>query len=243
MIDRLCKLPARKSCLLLGPRQTGKSTLVRTILRGRRAWSVDLLHHEVFLRYAKDPGLFRREAEAKIRSGARVVFIDEVQKIPDLLDEVHALIESTGATFILTGSSARKLKRRGTNLLAGRAATRRLHPLTRSEQGALFDLERNLRLGSLPAVVTHPEAEALDLLRSYAETYLREEIQAEAVVRNLGGFARFLEIAASQCGELLNYSVGFQDLSPRVFQKLSPPGSRWRSALSLSYLLSGCPVS
>ena len=213
MLPRLCTLPARQSCLLLGPRQTGKSTLVRSFLRGRRAWTVDLLHHEVFLRYVREPGLFRREAEAKIQSGIRDIFVDEIQKIPALLDEVHVLIEATGARFILTGSSARKLKGRGTNLLAGRAVTRKLHPLTRSEQGERFDLDRTLRFGSLPAVVTRPDVEAVDLLRSYSQTYLREEIQAEAIVRNLGGFARFLEVASAQCGELLNYTAVGRDAS------------------------------
>jgi predicted AAA+ superfamily ATPase len=220
MLNRLCTLPPRQSCLLLGPRQTGKTTLVRNLLRDRRAWTVNLLHHDAFLRFSKDPGLFRREAEAKIASGIRLVFVDEVQKIPALLNEIHSLIESTGARFILTGSSARKLKQGGTNLLAGRAITRRLHPLTLSEQGDQFDLERNLRLGSLPAVVTGSEVEALGLLKTYAQTYLREEIQAEALVRNLGGFARFLEVAASQCGDLLNFSAVGRDaaLATRTVQ-------------------------
>jgi len=167
----------------------------------------------LFLRYSKDPSRFRLEAEARIQKGAKTVFVDEVQKIPELLDEVHGLIERHRVRFILTGSSARKLKRRGTNLLAGRAVTRRLHPLTLGEQGQRFDLQRTLRLGSLPAIVTSTDSEAADLLRSYAETYLREEIQAEALVRNLGGFARFLEIAAAQSGEILNYSAVGRDAS------------------------------
>jgi predicted AAA+ superfamily ATPase len=212
MLPRRLELPERRSCLLFGPRQTGKSTLVRSILPPG-SWEVDLLHHDTFLRYSKDPSQFRLEAEAKIRQGARTIFVDEVQKIPALLDEIHGLIERHRARFILTGSSARKLKRRGTNLLAGRAITRRLHPLTLQEQGDLFDLRRTLRLGSLPAVVTSPDAEAIDLLRSYAETYLREEVQAEALVRNLGGFARFLEVAAAQSGEILNYSAVGRDAS------------------------------
>lgn len=212
MITRSLVLPERRSCLLLGPRQTGKSTLVRSILPSG-PFEVDLLQHDVFLRYSKEPARFRLEAEARIRKGAKTVFVDEVQKIPELLDEVHGLIERHRIQFILTGSSARKLKRRGTNLLAGRAVTRRLHPLTFGEQGQRFDLQRTLRLGSLPAIVTSPDIEAADLLRSYAETYLREEIQAEALVRNLGGFARFLEIAAAQSGEILNYSAVGRDAS------------------------------
>jgi predicted AAA+ superfamily ATPase len=174
---------------------------------------VDLLHHDEFLRYSKEPAQFRLEAEAKIRGGAQTVFVDEVQRVPELLDEVHGLIERHRTRFLLTGSSARKLKRRGTNLLAGRAVTRRLHPLTLHEQGERFDLQRTLRLGSLPAVVTSPEQEAVDLLRTYAETYLREEVQAESLVRNLGGFARFLDVAAGQSGEILNYSAVGRDAS------------------------------
>jgi predicted AAA+ superfamily ATPase len=150
-----------------------------------------------------------------------VVFVDEVQKVPALLDEVQALIDRGGVRFILTGSSARKLRRGGGNLLAGRAVTRRLHPLTGRDLGDRFDLGRALRFGTLPAVVTSSDEEARDLLRSYGETYLREEIQAEAVVRNLGGFARFLDVAAAQCGEILNYTAVGRDagLATRTVQE------------------------
>jgi predicted AAA+ superfamily ATPase len=206
MIARIVDLPQRRSCLLLGPRQTGKTTLIRSLLPSD-AWVLDLLHHDTFLRYAKDPSQFRREVEAKLRAGITVVFVDEVQRVPALLDEIHSLIESHGVRFILTGSSARKLRRGGTNLLAGRASIRQLHPLTFREQGSRFDLERTLRFGSLPAVVTGDEEEARDLLQAYGRTYLQQEIQAEALVRNLGGFGRFLDIAAAQCGEILNYSA------------------------------------
>lgn len=220
MIPRLLELPSRQSCLLFGPRQTGKSTLVRSLLPPR-SWTVDLLEHDTSLRYAKDPGLFRQEATAKIKAGAKTIFIDEVQKVPELLDEVHALIEAHKARFILTGSSARKLKRTGANLLAGRAALRRLHPLTLEEVGDAFDLDRALRFGTLPAVVTGTDEEARELLRTYSEVYLREEIQAESVVRNLGGFARFLDVAASQSGEILNFSAVGRDamLATRTVQE------------------------
>lgn len=220
MVPRLCRLPTRGSTLLFGPRQTGKSTLVRSLLP-RESWTVDLLQHDAFLRFSKDPALFRREVEAQRRAGVRVVFVDEVQKVPALLDEVHGLIERGGIRFILTGSSARKLKRGGGNLLAGRAVTRRLHPLTMRELGNQFDLARTLRLGSLPAVATSGEEEGRDLLRTYGETYLREEIQAEAVVRNLGSFGRFLDVAAAQCGEILNYTAVGRDaaLATRTVQE------------------------
>lgn len=220
MLKRALRLPAR-SCLLLGPRQTGKSTLVRSVLP-KAAWSVDLLQQDAFLRYSKEPALLRLEAEASIRGGARAVFVDEVQRIPALLDEIHGLIEAhRGVRFLLTGSSARKLRRGGANLLAGRVSTRRLHPLTREEQGDLFDLDRTLRLGSLPAAVTGSEAVARELLASYAETYLREEIQAEALVRNLGGFARFLDLVAGESGGLVNYSAVGRDagLATRTVQE------------------------
>ena len=210
VFKRLLRLPARGSCFLFGPRQTGKSTLIRSVLP-KESWTVDLLHHDVFLRFAKEPGRFRAEALARIRSGVRTIFIDEVQKVPALLDEVHALIEETKTRFLLTGSSARKLKRGGANLLAGRAATRRLHPLTLAEIGDGFDLERALRLGTLPPVVSGDAAAARELLGGYAETYLREEIQAEGIVRNVGGFARFLDVAAAQSGEILNAAAVASD--------------------------------
>lgn len=220
MLHRACKLPADQSCLLLGPRQTGKSTLVRNLLPPD-AWTVDLLEHDTFTRFNKDPAQFRREAQDQVRRGATTVFVDEVQKIPVLLDEIHGLIEATGARFLLTGSSARKLRRGGTNLLAGRAAARRLHPLTWREQGEHFDLDRTLKFGSLPRVVTSEDSTAIDVLRSYSQTYLREEIQSEALVRNLGGFARFLDVVAGQCGDLLNASAVARDaqLATRTVQE------------------------
>ncbi len=221
MYHRTCVLPSRSSCLLLGPRQTGKSTLVRSALPND-AWSVDLLEHDVALRYAKDPSQFRREVEGRIARGTKTFFVDEVQKVPELMDEVHRLIERTKLRFILTGSSARKLRRGGANLLAGRAVVRRLHPLTMSEYGDAFDLERCLRFGALPPVAAAEDDVARrDLLEAYAETYLREEIQAEAIVRNLGGFARFLDIAASQCGDIVNFSAVGRDagLATRTVQE------------------------
>lgn len=220
MVKRLCRLPRSRSCLLLGPRQTGKSTLVRSQLP-RRSWTVDLLQQDTFLRYSKAPEQFRLEVEARLRAGTRVVFVDEIQRVPALLEEIHGLIEARRVRFLLTGSSARKLRRGSANLLAGRAATRRLYPLTLAEQGARFDLERTLRFGSLPAVVTGSAAVARDLLASYAETYLREEVQAEALVRNLGGFARFLDVVAAENGGIVNASAVGRDasLAPRTVQE------------------------
>lgn len=206
MLPRFLKLHPRRSVLLLGPRQAGKSTLVRQGLPAR-SWIVDLLSHEDRLAYSKDPGRFRREAEAFRARGGRTIFVDEVQKVPELLDEVQALIDRGGLRFILTGSSARKLRRGAANLLAGRVALRRLHPLTWREQAGYFDLERTLKYGSLPAVVTGSVPAAKDLLRAYGEVYLREEVQAEALVRNLGGFGRFLDVVAASSGDIVNFSA------------------------------------
>lgn len=174
---------------------------------------MDLLQHDTFLRYSKEPGRFRLEVEARIRAGTRVVFVDEIQRVPALLEEIHSLIEAHRIRFLLTGSSARKLRRGAANLLAGRASTRRLHPLSVAEQGTLFDLERTLRYGTLPAVVTGTPGAARDLLASYADTYLREEVQAEALVRNLGGFARFLDVVAAENGGIVNASAVARDAS------------------------------
>lgn len=203
MLTRVLQLPANRSVLLLGPRQTGKSTLIRARLPAD-AWTVDLLQNEPYLRYSKEPALFRREVEERLRRGVRTIFVDEVQRIPALLDEAHSFIESDQVRFLLTGSSARKLKRGGANLLAGRAAVLPLHPLIVEEHGEHFDLERALRLGALPRAVTSTEEEAREFLRDYVAAYLRMEVEAEALVRNLGGFARFLDVAAAQNGELLN---------------------------------------
>jgi predicted AAA+ superfamily ATPase len=220
MFQRLLRLPERRSALILGPRQTGKSTFVASRLP-ENAWTIDLLQNDAFLEYSKDPSLLRREAEERARRGVKLVFVDEVQKVPALLDEIHGLIERLKLRFILTGSSARKLRRGGANLLAGRAATLRMHPLVVEEHGDVFDLERALRFGALPAVVDAPDDEARSLLRDYAETYLREEVQAESLVRNLGGFARFLDVAAAQSGELLNASSVARDaaLSARTVRE------------------------
>jgi predicted AAA+ superfamily ATPase len=210
MFTRLLRLPPRRSVLLLGPRQTGKSTFVLSSIP-RASVTIDLLRHDEFLRFSKDPSLLERETVEHARRGTRVVLIHEVQKVPALLDAVHRLIERTSLRFVLTGSSARKLRRGGANLLAGRATQLSMHPLTAREVGAEFDLERALRLGTLPPVVGGSESAARELLRTYADTYLREEIQAESIVRNLGGFARFLDVAAAQCGELLNASSVARD--------------------------------
>jgi predicted AAA+ superfamily ATPase len=133
------------------------------------------------------------------------VVLDEIQRLPDLLNEVHRLIEARRLRFVLTGSSARKLRRKGVNLLAGRALTRFMHPLTATELGRDFDLRRALRSGCLPFAC--PEPEPRDYLRSYVSTYLREEVQQEGFARNLAAFARFLEAASFSQGSVLNMAA------------------------------------
>jgi predicted AAA+ superfamily ATPase len=207
MINRIVDIPKASSFFLLGARQTGKSTLAQSLL-GRASWSVDLLESDLFLRYVRAPDLFRREAEEKIsKRNVRTIFIDEVQRLPELLNEVHLLIEKHRCQFVLSGSSARKLRRGGTNLLAGRAVERFLFPFVYAEIAGSFELESALRFGTLPAIHGRPASEQIDVLGTYANTYLREEIQQEGLVRNLGGFSRFLDLAAAQCGELVNFSA------------------------------------
>lgn len=207
MITRIADMPDNRSFFLFGPRQTGKSSLIRSKF-GDDAWTVDLLHGEEYSRYAKHPAQYRLDAVEKIRTGdTRRFVLDEVQRIPELLNEVHALMEEhPERQFILLGSSARKLKRGGANLLAGRAVQRLLFPFTLAELGEHFNLDDALRFGTLPPLLGLTDTEKQDTLKAYTETYLREEVQMEGFVRNLGGFYRFLEMAASASGELLNFS-------------------------------------
>ena len=190
----------RKSCFLFGPRQTGKSTLIRQQFADCPVWN--LLDQKQFLRLSRNPALIR-EALAE-RGGAAIVVIDEIQRLPALLNEVHLLIEEHGIRFLLTGSSARRLRRRGVNLLGGRARSRVLHPFVRVELGGRFDLDRALEHGLLPPIV-FSESPAEDLA-AYAGDYLREEVAAEAIVRNIGAFSRFLQVAALAHGEMINFA-------------------------------------
>lgn len=166
------------------------------------AYFVDLLDEVKFQRLLANPGLFADELRAL--AADRWIVIDEVQRLPSLLNEVHRAIEERKTRFVLCGSSARKLKREGVNLLAGRALQRSMHPFVPEELGGSFDLESALRYGLLPLVWGSPERE--ETLAAYAQLYLKEEIQAEAVVRNLPGFARFLPIAALCHGQTVNMS-------------------------------------
>ena len=187
------------SFFLWGARQVGKSTLVKTLFPDAIVY--DLLKSDEFERLARRPALLREELDR--RGPETTVIVDEVQKVPPLLDEVHWLMENRGIRFILCGSSARKLKRVGTNLLGGRALTYTLHPLVSAEIPD-FDLIRAVNNGMIPRhyMIGNPKKR----LQSYIGTYLKEEIQDEAVVRQLSSFNRFLEIAAQTDGEIVNYS-------------------------------------
>ncbi len=206
MIHRIISLPKKESFFLFGSRQTGKTTLIHTQYT-KSIWTIDLLLNDVFFVYSKDPSRFRKEAIQKItQENIKIIFIDEIQRIPLLLNEVQYLMQNYSCQFILTGSSARKLKRGGANLLGGRAVERRLFPFVYEELKDEFHLEQVLRFGSLPPVVTRSKEQCVDFLSSYVHTYIKEEIQSEGLARNIGGFSKFLDIAASQFGELLSYS-------------------------------------
>ena len=200
MYTRLLPSPSQ-SVFLFGPRGTGKSTWIRA--RFPNAVTYDLLDTGEVLRFNKEPQVLYSEL-ATLPAGSWVV-IDEVQKAPQLLNEVHRLIESNRLRFVLSGSSARKLRRgRDVNLLAGRAITTSLFPLVSAELDFKLDLERVLPFGTLPVAVTGDNPQ--EYLRTYAETYLIQEVQAEALTRNLGAFARFLEIAARQNAQVTNFT-------------------------------------
>lgn len=191
--------PGRESFFLWGPRQTGKTTLLRDAYPDA-IW-IDLLRSDVYRRYLRNPERLREELE--VESSPQVV-IDEVQKVPELLDEVHWLIENRGTSFALCGSSARKVKKGAANLLGGRANRRALFGLTAFELGGEFDLTRLLNHGYLPRV--YLEDRHQPLLDAYVSDYLREEIAAEALVRNVPIFGEFLDAAALRDTEPVNFS-------------------------------------
>lgn len=193
--------PPPTSYFLFGPRGTGKSTWLRQAYP--KATFIDLLDATSFRTYMARPERLCEVVNALPET--MPVVIDEIQKVPNLLDVVHLLIDrSPRRQFILTGSSARKLKRAGVDLLAGRAVLKTMHPFMAAELGPRFDLERNLRLGMLPLVLASADPDAT--LKSYAALYVREEVQAEGLVRNVGAFARFLEAVSFSQASPLNAS-------------------------------------
>lgn len=204
-IQRLLET-GKRSVLLLGPRQVGKSTLLATL---KPDWSLDLASAATYRDYVRQPE--RLEAElAAVPANVRTVLIDEVQKLPKLLDSIQHTIDSRPKRFrfLLSGSSARKLHRGHANLLPGRIHLFHLHPMLACELGSEFNLQRAMAHGTLPGIYGEPDAptRAADL-RSYVDAYLREEVQAEALVRDLGGYARLLDLVAASSGRILNINA------------------------------------
>jgi predicted AAA+ superfamily ATPase len=202
-ILNLIDLLDKKSFFLFGPRATGKTTLIDATLTN--ALVVDLLEARTFTSLLKDPG----RLEEMIDDPSQIIVIDEVQKLPSLLDEVHRLIQKKRIRFLLTGSSARKLKHGAANLLAGRAREARLFPLT-SEEIQSFDLNRLINHGGLPEIYDGNDPD--EDLTAYVDTYLREEIKAEAVTRNVAAFSEFLDAVALANGQEVNYERFASDL-------------------------------
>lgn len=204
MFQRIVKLTLSNSFFVFGARGTGKSTLIQQRFGEKKILYFDLLDPEVEDRFARKPKLLEDQVLAQANE-LEWVIVDEVQRVPKLLNLVHRLIEKTAVKFILTGSSARKLKRGAANLLAGRAFVYRFFPLTSWEMGQKFNLADYLAWGSLPKVLGYSSvADKADYLKAYALTYLKEEIQAEQIIRNLDPFREFLEIAALSNGVILN---------------------------------------
>lgn len=200
MYTRILKPPQKKSFFLFGPRGIGKTTWIKA--KFPRALYFDLLNAEVFNDLLARP---HHLSQMIPESWADWVVLDEVQRVPALLHEVHRLIESRHILFAITGSSARRLKRGEVNLLAGRALTSFMYPLTAQELGSDFSITHALRLGHLPSTFREHNPERY--LESYVTTYLREEVQQEGLTRNLGTFSRFLEVASFSQAQLLNVSA------------------------------------
>lgn len=199
MYTRIIKPPKNKSFFLFGPRGTGKTTWLKKNFP--KAVYLDLLEAELYNDFLANPQRLENFIPNNFKDW---VILDEVQRVPTLLNEVHRLIEKRKLKFILTGSSSRKLKQKDVNLLAGRALTFHLYPLTSLELKNDFSLEHALQYGHLPA--TFSEDDVKRYLESYVATYLREEVQQEGLTRNLGAFSRFLETASFSQGQVLNMS-------------------------------------
>jgi len=197
--DRLLeiKLPSKRSAFLWGPRKTGKTYYLNR--HYNNCVLIDLLKTDIFAEYASKPSLLRE----RYLGHQGLIVIDEIQLVPDLLNEIHWMIENTGVSFLMTGSSARKLRRGHANLLAGRAWRYTMAPLSYTETEG-FDLEEICISGLLPPHFTSPDP--IQDLRSYVADYLKEEIAAEASIQNIPTFAEFLRVAAVTSGELINYT-------------------------------------
>lgn len=201
MFKRLLRLPlgGTSSIFLFGPRGTGKTSYLKSHLKD--ALYLDLLDFSTYSLLRANPSRLENLIPSDY---AGWIVIDEVQRIPELLNEVHRLIEHKGFKFVLTGSSARSLRKAGTNLLAGRALTYKMHPLIIQEIGDLFDMQQVIKYGLLPSVIDH--ADPKKYLESYVQTYIREEVVQEGLTRNIGSFTRFLEVASFSQGQVINLS-------------------------------------
>lgn len=201
MYNRILKLPlsGKSSIFLFGPRGTGKTSWIKTHVTDNIY--LDLLEFSLYSSLLSDPSRLENLVPANFKNW---IVIDEVQRVPELLNEVHRLIEKRQLRFLLTGSSARSLKRKGINLLAGRALRYNMHPLVIQELGDDFKLSHALNYGLLPAVINHNEPRKY--LESYVQTYVREEVLQEGLTRNIGAFTRFLETASFSQGAVLNIS-------------------------------------
>lgn len=215
LINRLVNLPKSQSFFLFGARGVGKSYWLKEVFKNSKCLWLNLLDDEVWDKYSLHPQMLKQQLEAFAKSDLpEWVIIDEVQKAPKLLNVVHQLIESElKVKFALTGSSARRLKQKGVNLLAGRAFVCDLFPFTSIELDQSFDLLFTLRWGSLPKLQSLPtDEEKADYLRAYTLTYLKTEVQEEQWVRNIEPFRKFLPIAAQMNGQPLNYSKIAEDV-------------------------------
>ena len=209
MINRLLHITDAEedSVFLFGARQTGKTTLLLKLFPNSKFY--DLLETDVYERMKRNPSLLRQELS--LATEGEIVIIDEIQLIPELLNEVHWLITRQGLHFILSGSSARKLKRKGVNTLGGRAVRNILYPLVSAEIPD-FDLVKAVNRGTLPTLyLATSERQLQKRMQAYVSVYLKEEIAAEALVRKLSSFNRFMEIAALTDGEMVNYNNIAQD--------------------------------
>ncbi len=213
MFKRLSNPPKKQSFFLFGPRQTGKTSLLRENFPSEHTVSYNLLLSDEYMRLRANPSLLREEVLNRNQRTTHIV-VDEIQRIPELLHEIHNILENPNPPFFaITGSSARKLKRSHANMLGGRAWTLKLHPLTHIELDECFNFQRALALGTLPKVCTSSDVDAAQLLRSYVETYLKEEIEAEALVRATGTFIRFLFQAGHESGNVLNFATIARDVA------------------------------
>ena len=213
------KLLSERSLFLLGPRQTGKSSYIKEQIHPTPSLAYNLLDRKLLLRLLADPTILRQEIEARDLKDC-IICVDEIQKCPELLDEIHLLIESRQIRFLLTGSSARKLKKTGTNLLGGRGRRRTMHPFCYQElKEHNFSLEKAMYRGLLPPhyLSLNPDED----LDAYTNLYLTEEIAAEGLTRNLPGFARFLQTIACVNTQIINYTnIGNDIKLPRQTVKL-----------------------